>query len=335
MNPPDTLPLISIGIPTYNRPDGLLRAVKSVRRQTCPRLEILISDNASTDTTQEVCQRLAESDNRIRYVRQPKNLGPLLNFEFLLEQSAGTFFMWVADDDTLEPNVLERYVDFLESHPDHVMVAGVVRHFFSDQANPFMEEKGFTFTQEHPVKRISAFYRKVSAGAIFHGLMRRKIAAGIGLKKLMGADWIFISAMLMKGKIKQFDFPGYNKSLMGFSQNFEHYAATVGASHFARRHPYLALSWHASAQFLVDRQAYGSLSDFQRVRLFLLTFGSLTRMFTCHLIKAGPGNFLRSITRSAIKTLLPGSLLRWLHKWRTGAVPEPATDKGEERPGTL
>src|SRR5690606_4266925 len=105
-------------------------------------------DNASTDDTQDVCRQLAESDCRIRYFRQPKNIGPFPNFAFVLNQSRGTFFMWVADDDTLEPNVLGRYVDFLVENPDHVLVGGVVCYW--DQGKIFMEERGFTLQEEQP-----------------------------------------------------------------------------------------------------------------------------------------------------------------------------------------
>jgi len=70
---------VSIGIPTYNRAAGLERAVASVLGQTHRELELVISDNASTDNTPELCARLSASDARVRFLRQPFNRGPTAN----------------------------------------------------------------------------------------------------------------------------------------------------------------------------------------------------------------------------------------------------------------
>lgn len=105
-------PLVSVGIPTYNRPGGLRRTLAAMRGQTWQNLEIVISDNGSPDPGVEAVGRAAATeDERVRYVRQPTNLGPAANFRFVLEASRGAFFLWAADDDAWEPFFIERCVE--------------------------------------------------------------------------------------------------------------------------------------------------------------------------------------------------------------------------------
>lgn len=324
----DASPLVSVGIPTYNRAEGLVRAVASVQRQNYPRLEILISDNASTDATQEVCQKLAEGDDRIRYFRQPKNLGPIPNFAFLLENGAGTFFMWVADDDTIEPDIVPRYVRFLEQHADHVLVSGTIRYW--DQGSVFKTESGFTFEQDAAPERIADFFGKVMAGGIFHGLLRREVALDVGLKSLIGSDWCFISGLLVQGKIKQLGFPAYNKSLIGLSLNLEQYAARVGASRLGRCHPRLALAWHGASQLLIDKKAYRSLPFFCRLRLSVCAYLSLAWRLYWQLLFTEPRLFFRLSSRAVVKAVVPQPFLVFLRNSLNRLRP-PALDPGSEK----
>lgn len=104
-------PLVSVGIPTYNRPEGLRRTLEAMRQQTWQNLEIVISDNGSPDPGVEAVGRAAAAeDPRVRYFRQPQNQGPGFNFRFVLEQATGEFFLWAADDDSWEPFYIERCV---------------------------------------------------------------------------------------------------------------------------------------------------------------------------------------------------------------------------------
>jgi glycosyltransferase involved in cell wall biosynthesis len=99
-----SMPLVSVGIPTYNRPAGLRRTLEQITAQTYPHLEIIVSDNCSPDPeVAQVAQTFADQDKRIRYVRQPENFGAVNNFKFVLAQASGDYFMWAADDDERTP----------------------------------------------------------------------------------------------------------------------------------------------------------------------------------------------------------------------------------------
>ncbi len=108
--PPDSphaprLPLVTVGIPTYNRPDGLRRTLECIRGQTYPNLEILISDNCSTTPeTRAVALAHQQADPRVKYHRQDTNIGLEANFKYLLEQAKGEYYFWAADDDEWTPD---------------------------------------------------------------------------------------------------------------------------------------------------------------------------------------------------------------------------------------
>jgi glycosyltransferase involved in cell wall biosynthesis len=103
---PEKHPLVSIGIPTYNRAGGYLReALESALAQLYPNLEIVVSDNGSTDNTESVVRSYA--DPRIRYFRQQPPVTPNDNFNFCLQQANGAYFLMLHDDDKIDPDFVE------------------------------------------------------------------------------------------------------------------------------------------------------------------------------------------------------------------------------------
>lgn len=105
------LPLVSVGIPTFNRPSGLRRTLQQICDQTYKNIEIIVSDNASPDpATRAVVEEFAARDHRIKSFQQSKNIGANENFRFVLRQASGEYFMWAADDDEWSPTFIERCV---------------------------------------------------------------------------------------------------------------------------------------------------------------------------------------------------------------------------------
>ena len=96
-------PLVSVGIPTYNRLPRLQRAVASVLAQDYPNLELVVSDNASTDGTEAWLAELAEAHPNVVVHRNPANIGPTRNFNQARDASRGDLLLWLGDDDVIEP----------------------------------------------------------------------------------------------------------------------------------------------------------------------------------------------------------------------------------------
>lgn len=110
-------PLVSIGLPTYNRAKDLRACLTNLTSLHYKNIEIIISDNHSTDTTTEVCKEYVKKDKRIRYFRQKTNSGVKENSHFVLEKARGKYFFWASDDDIRESNYLSSLVPVLEKHP--------------------------------------------------------------------------------------------------------------------------------------------------------------------------------------------------------------------------
>lgn len=112
---------VSIGLPVYNAAEFLEEALASLVQQTHSDLEILISDNASTDATQEICLRYATNDSRITYVRQETNRGGAFNHTFVAGLATGSYFRWFGADDIMAPTCIEACVRALEHNADAVV----------------------------------------------------------------------------------------------------------------------------------------------------------------------------------------------------------------------
>jgi len=114
-------PRVSIGLPVYNGDRYLSGALDVILAQTFEDYELIISDNASTDGTAEICQEYAARDKRIRYYRNEKNLGAAKNFNRVFELSTAPYFKWAAVDDLIAPDFVARCIEALECEPRAVL----------------------------------------------------------------------------------------------------------------------------------------------------------------------------------------------------------------------
>jgi glycosyltransferase involved in cell wall biosynthesis len=114
-------PPLTVGLPVYQGENYLADALDSLLAQTFTDYELVISDNHSTDATEEICRQYAARDPRIRYVRQPRNLGCIPNHNFLVGEARTPYFKWAAHDDVYGPELLARCVEVLDQQPDVVL----------------------------------------------------------------------------------------------------------------------------------------------------------------------------------------------------------------------
>lgn len=122
------MPRVSIGLPVHNGEPYLSAAIQSILAQTYKSFELIISDNASSDRTQEICRAYAGRDRRIRYYRQPVNLGAAANFNRVFQLAGSTrYFKWAACDDWIAPTFLEKCVRALDDDPDAVLCQSLVQ----------------------------------------------------------------------------------------------------------------------------------------------------------------------------------------------------------------
>ena len=115
------VPRLTIGLPVYNGERFLTESIEALLGQTFDDFELVISDNASTDDTASICQRYAKQDSRIRYIRQPRNIGLTPNENFLMRAATGEFFKLAAHDDLYARDMLKRCIEVLDVHPEVVV----------------------------------------------------------------------------------------------------------------------------------------------------------------------------------------------------------------------
>jgi glycosyltransferase involved in cell wall biosynthesis len=121
-----TPPRVSIGIPVYNGENHLEELLESLRAQTFENFEAIISDNASTDRTADICRTYLEKDPRFRYFRNAENVGAIRNYRRCFELARSPYFKWANHDDLYAPTFLERCVEVLDRCPDVVLAHTMV-----------------------------------------------------------------------------------------------------------------------------------------------------------------------------------------------------------------
>ena len=191
---------MSVGLPTFNRPEGLERVIQYLLQQEYTNVEIIISDNCSTDLrVQAILQQYAAQDSRIRYFIQETNIQIEPNFNFVFHQAKGRYFMWIADDDIFPNDFIGQCVEYLEAHPDVFLCSGITR-YTSGQTFLF-EEAPLNLHHEDSVSRMFHYFRKVYKNGVFYGVYRNSIPFENPIQHHAGADWNHIARVALLGKI--------------------------------------------------------------------------------------------------------------------------------------
>jgi glycosyltransferase involved in cell wall biosynthesis len=114
-------PRLSIGLPVYNGADYVAQSLEALLGQTFEDFELILSSNASTDATDDICRAYAARDRRIRFFRQRTNIGAVPNHNFVFEQSTGDLFKWASGDDLYARDLLARCIQRLDEHPEAIL----------------------------------------------------------------------------------------------------------------------------------------------------------------------------------------------------------------------
>jgi glycosyltransferase involved in cell wall biosynthesis len=171
-------PRVTLAMPVFNGEAYIAIALRSLLAQTFENFEIVITDNASTDRTEIICREFAQQDARIRYHRNPKNVGAAENYNLGFKLARGEYLKWCAHDDYISANYLELAVKALDQHPDAVLTYGPSEMIDENGAVAPPESATLVgFENVDPVWRFDSMIRSGgSCGAIF-GLFRRSALA--------------------------------------------------------------------------------------------------------------------------------------------------------------
>jgi glycosyltransferase involved in cell wall biosynthesis len=207
-------PLVSIGIPVNNGAKYLDQAIESIISQSYTNFELFISDNASTDNTQDICVKWQNIDKRITYHRNEKNQGAIPNFNHLVGKAKGKYFKWAAHDDYLDPDYLAECVATLEENPQSTLCFTWVREI--DENNEILKTHEYAHhNYHHPTpytRHKSMIYNDLDCFEIF-GLMRLESLQNTPLfGHYIASDRILLSDLILVGpftEVKKYLF--YNR----------------------------------------------------------------------------------------------------------------------------
>lgn len=218
-------PRVSIGVPVYNGQNYLAEALDSLFAQTFDDLEIVISDNASTDRTEEICRDYVARDGRVRYYRQEANRGAGWNFSEVFRLSRGKYFKWAAHDDLCAPTLLERCVERLEADRGLVLCSARAAVIDADgqlvPAERASDGRDVDFQGISPAiearrlrrvgsARASERYRGVLLDSLrcyeIFGLIRAEAMRRTGLHRpYNGAEKVFLAELALLGQFVELD----------------------------------------------------------------------------------------------------------------------------------
>lgn len=276
--------LVSIGMPTYYREykgNYIKEALDSLIGQTYRNFELIISDNASEHRA-DICREYAEKDKRIKYVRQEKNIGEMRNYNFVLDQAKGEYFMWACDDDIWDSHYVEECVKKLEENPN-AAAAFPKYALFDDRIGKKLE---FNPADDFPAGQNPILYERLksyivtpwinSKGALAFGLWRRELLAGNRKGDYLGSDMSFTYRGLAKGRyayidktlfLKRMDFKTVQPPWIGIR--------ILKSLSFRLKALFSSLFYN----FFADTFRIKELTAWQKIKLSLWNLFVITRLF--------------------------------------------------------
>ncbi len=195
------MPSVSIALPVYNGAQHIAHAIESVLAQDWSDLELIITDNASDDATQEICESYVARDKRVRYVRHPSNLGAAPNYNSGFELATGDFFKWCAHDDTLSSNYISACKSALEWRPDATLAFGQTIGIDTEgrELGLLLNEMG-TIADAEPTRRFLRAIREAATCFPIFGLYRTDALRRSTLhRSYYGSDRGLITEMALLG----------------------------------------------------------------------------------------------------------------------------------------
>lgn len=267
------MPLVTIGIPTYNRAKWLRRAAESALRQDHQHLEVIISDNGSTDDTRIVCEDLCRRDSRVRAVHIAENRGATANFVEVLSQARGDFFMWLGDDDWIDGRYVSECLSALEKDETLSLAGGEVSYY--SERDIVTQGVSFDVLNAWWVCRVLKYYWKVRDNGMFYGLMRTGPLRRVGMRKEMGNDWHVVAGMLAAGRGRTIRTVRLHRALGGASSSPKAIARSLNLGWLHANFHTVAIATGAFGGVLHATRSMGLGSLPSRALAACLVFGTI------------------------------------------------------------
>jgi glycosyltransferase involved in cell wall biosynthesis len=193
--------LLSVGMPAYNSELYIRDAIESILNQTFTDFELIISDNASSDSTQSICEEYAAKDSRIRYIRNKVNIGVAGNYNAVFKLSKGKYFKWASSNDYCDPRFFEQCINTMELNPDAVLAFPRTR-LFSNNIDYYMDYSDSLATSSDSAKeRMLHIIDNIRLNNIMNGLIRSDVLSKTYLQlTFFASDSCLMCELALYGK---------------------------------------------------------------------------------------------------------------------------------------
>ena len=172
MSAAEQIPTVSAGIPVFNGEQFLKGTIEALLNQSFRDIEVIISDNASTDGTEAICRAFAERDSRVRYHRNSTNVGPFTNYWRVFELSRGPYFKWNSANDLCSPDMVERCLKTLQDHPDAVLAYMKTRLVDDDLTALEEYDDRMSIQNDRPSDRFISYINNIELANALSGVIR-------------------------------------------------------------------------------------------------------------------------------------------------------------------
>jgi glycosyltransferase involved in cell wall biosynthesis len=191
---------VCVAVPVYNEEKHIEQTLLSLKSQSYDDVIFLVSDNASTDSTWNICKSVAGQDPRFVLLKNEDNIGALNNFEKVLRNSSSDYFMWLGGHDYISSNYIENAANSLDLNPSLSMVCGMPIAVKEGHPDRLLESSVYKFTHKKLGRYLQAV-REISDCTIVHSLFRRYLLDGFSFRATTGPDIVMLSRMLWYGQL--------------------------------------------------------------------------------------------------------------------------------------
>ncbi len=278
--------------------------MRSALAQTYSGVEVVVSDDASPHPdVASVLRSLASVDHRVTVISQPHNLGHAANYRRVLEAARGEFFMWLADDDWIEPNYVERCMAVLRSDPRAGLVCGLAS-YYRDGA-PVVTERPTQLRSSRPGLRVLRYYTGVTMNGALFGVARRRDLAAVGFRDEVGGDWLLVGAMAGRGAVRTLTDVRIHRSAEGLGHDSVKLAQSFGLTGLRAQHHHLLVAGRLWRAIVSGPPLFPRLPGPTRLAVATAAAGSIVVRFTL-------ADALRSLLSPARATRLERRVSAWL-----------------------
>lgn len=223
---------ISIGMPVFNGERYIRQALDSLLAQSYENFELIISDNASADRTQEICEAYFARDERIRYCRNEFNMGPTWNFNRVFELSSGEYFMWASHDDYWDSCYIRSCLDEIVRRKSVILVGTICKSIDPKTETITLIDEGFSTIGLRPRRRFirykSVIHSGKHIGGIFYGVYKRCVLEQImPLRNVIASDHLVLAELCFLGEFVTVKKALFAKRQGGASLSFRYMAGVL------------------------------------------------------------------------------------------------------------